>query len=62
MIRLYCYLRSQEEKGSLSLENILFITAIAAVGSAVITFYGGLGDWFGQVSLPNAPNIGGTTN
>lgn len=49
MIRL-CRL-SDEERGSLALEQILFIGAIVTMAVGLFAFYGSLGDYFTNFTI-----------
>ncbi len=40
------------QKGSLALEQILFIGAVVALSSAVYAFYGRLGTYFQNLNIP----------
>lgn len=47
----------QNEKGSISLEYILFIVAIAAASAGIIAFYTNIGTWFQNFALPSQPSL-----
>jgi hypothetical protein len=49
--------RVRWQRGSISLEYILFIVAIAAVSAGVLAFYTNLGSWFENISLPAQPSF-----
>ena len=50
------------EKGSLALEQVLFIGAIVLMSVGLYAFYDEIGDYFSNVSLSDAPtNIGSST-
>jgi hypothetical protein len=47
------------DRGSLALEQVLFIAAIVVLGAAVSSFYGKLGNYFNTVQIPT---VGATSN
>jgi hypothetical protein len=49
--------RAWNERGSLALEQVLFIGAVVAMGAGVLTFYTNLGNYFGGVQLPTPPLV-----
>ena len=49
--------RLNNEKGSLALEQVLFIGAITLVAVGVYAFYNNLGGYFSNVNLPAQPNL-----
>lgn len=51
--------RNEHERGSLSLEHILFIGAVVLIAGGLGTFYTNLGDYFGGVNLGAPTNVGG---
>ena len=63
MLRLAAFRNAQaRDEGSLSLENILFITAIAGIATFVTAFYSDLGQWFQGISLPESPDLTAPSN
>ena len=50
---------SRSEKGSLALEQVLFIGAIVALSAGLYVFYGNLSDYFRNVGFSAPPsNVG----
>ncbi|HMO18326.1 MAG TPA: hypothetical protein PKA63_06395 [Oligoflexia bacterium] len=47
-----------DERGSLSLEHILFIGAVVLIGAGLGAFYTNLGGYFQNVQLGNPTNVG----
>lgn len=47
------------EKGSLALEQVLFIGAIIAMSAGVYTFYGNIENYFSGVAIPSSPTLPG---
>lgn len=47
------------EKGSLALEQVLFIGAIIAMSAGVYTFYGNIETYFSAVAIPASPALPG---
>ncbi len=45
------------EKGSISLEYILFVVAVVAVSGGILAFYTNIGDWFENITLPAQPEF-----
>lgn len=45
------------DQGNISLEQILFIGAIVAMGTGVLAFYTNIGDYFQNIELGNSPNF-----
>ena len=51
----------KNEKGSLALEQVLFIGAIVVMSIGLYAFYGNLSDYFSGVGFSSPPaNVGGT--
>ena len=51
------------ERGSLALEQVLFIGAVVALSAGVFAFYDNLSSYFSSISLAPAPkNIGQASN
>jgi uncharacterized protein (UPF0333 family) len=48
-----------DERGSLSLEHILFIGAVVLIAAGLGTFYGNISNYFTNVNLGDATNVGG---
>ncbi len=49
-----------EEKGSLALEQVLFIGAVVALSAGLLVFYNNLSDYFANIGFAAPPtNIGG---
>ncbi len=49
---------TKNEKGSLSLEHILFIGAVVLLSAGITTFYTNINTFFSSVSFTDTPNIG----
>jgi len=47
----------RNERGSLSLEQILFIGAVVLVGGGLFAFYGNMNDYFENVNVPASPDV-----
>lgn len=47
------------QRGSLALEQVLFIAAIAAMATGLYAFYGSLSSYFEGFSVPQPPGSGG---
>ena len=48
-----------EEKGSLALEQVLFIASVVTMSVGLFAFYGNIRDYFANISLATPPaNIG----
>lgn len=45
-------MKIEKQRGSLALEQILFIGAIVIMSSAVYAFYGKLGNYFQNFNIP----------
>lgn len=45
------------QRGSLSLEQVLFIAAVGAVAVGVGIFYNNMSGFFQNVAMPNQPNF-----
>ena len=55
--------RRANEKGSLALEQVLFVGAIVALSAGIYAFYGRLGTYFQTVNIPTVPTAtSGTSN
>lgn len=50
----------KKERGSLSLEHILFIGAVVLLSAGISTFYTNINTFFSSVSFTDTPNIGVT--
>lgn len=48
-------IRKNKERGSLALEQVLFIGAIVLMGAGVTAFYTRLGTYFQTVNIPTVP-------
>lgn len=48
----------KKERGSLSLEHILFIGAVVLLSAGITTFYTNINTFFSSVSFTDTPNIG----
>ena len=54
-------MKIRDEKGSLALEQILFIGAIVALSAGLFIFYNNLSDYFSNVGFSTPPaNVGAT--
>jgi hypothetical protein len=51
-----------KERGSLALEQVLFISAIVLLGGAVGMFYDRLGNYFKTLPIPEAGVVSSPTN
>jgi hypothetical protein len=51
----------RRERGSLALEQVLFIGAIVALSAGIYAFYNRLGSYFQTVNIPSVPSSN-TTN
>jgi hypothetical protein len=51
---------AREEKGSLALEQILFIGAIVALSAGLFVFYDNLSSYFSSVGFATAPTAVGS--
>jgi Flp pilus assembly pilin Flp len=51
--------KKTNERGSLSLEHILFIGAVVLIAAGLGTFYGNISTYFTNVNLGDATNVGG---
>ncbi|MCB0343615.1 MAG: hypothetical protein KDD66_00785 [Bdellovibrionales bacterium] len=49
--------KAKEEKGSLSLEQILFVAAVVGIGAGLTAFYGNISSYLTNVGF-NAPPSG----
>ena len=47
--------RLNNERGSLALEQVLFIGAIVAMATGLFAFYGNLSDYFENVGVTDSP-------
>jgi uncharacterized protein (UPF0333 family) len=47
-----------DERGSLSLEHILFIGAVVLIAAGLGTFYGRIGNYFNDINLGQATDVG----
>ena len=47
----------KDERGSLALEQVLFIGAIVAMSIGLYSFYGKLSDYFNAIDLPASPVV-----
>ncbi len=47
-----------DERGSLSLEHILFIGAVVLIAAGLGAFYGRIGNYFNDINLGQATDIG----
>lgn len=47
--------RKNRERGSLALEQVLFIGAIVALSAGIYAFYNRLGTYFQTVNIPTVP-------
>ena len=54
---MFLRLKENNEKGSLALEQILFIGAVIAISGAIAIYYNGLGDYFKAASVGTPPSI-----
>lgn len=54
--------KGENQRGSLALEQVLFIGAIVALGTAVYAFYGKLGNYFQNVNIPAVQSSSTTSN
>lgn len=52
----------KKERGSLALEQVLFISAIVILGGAVAVFYNRLGTYFQTVPIPEAGIVTNQSN
>lgn len=53
---------NSDQKGSLALEQILFIGAIVGLVAGLYTFYGNLSNYFSTIGFASAPtNLGSST-
>ena len=51
--------KKAEERGSLALEQVLFIAAVIALSAGLSAFYGNLSEYFSSVNFSEAPtNVG----
>jgi len=48
-------IKRKSEKGSLALEQVLFIGAIVALSAGIYAFYNRLGNYFQTVNIPTVP-------
>src|SRR5262245_19673388 len=55
-------IRRSGERGSLALEQVLFIGAIVALSAGIYAFYNRLGTYFQTVNIPTVPTSTTTTN
>ena len=55
-------IRQNKERGSLALEQVLFIGAIIALSAGIYAFYNRLGNYFQTVNIPTVPTSSSTTN
>lgn len=46
----------KSEKGSLALEQVLFIGAVVLISGGLFAFYGNLGDYFASVNIESVPS------
>jgi len=53
--------RRGSERGSLALEQVLFIGAIVALSAGIYAFYNRLGSYFQTVNIPTVPTTTTTT-
>jgi prolipoprotein diacylglyceryltransferase len=49
---------TNNERGSLSLEHILFIGAVVLIAAGLGTFYGRIGNYFNDINLGQATDVG----
>ena len=54
--------RTNRERGSLALEQVLFIGAIVALSAGIYAFYNRLGTYFQTVNIPTVPAATSATN
>lgn len=54
--------RNDNEKGSLALEQVLFIGAVIAMSAGVYAFYGNIETYFNGVAMPSSPTLPSATN
>ena len=59
MKRLFS-VRQSGERGSLALEQVLFIGAIVALSAGIYAFYNRLGTYFQTVNIPTVPSTTST--
>lgn len=50
--------KKNDERGSLSLEHILFIGAVVLIAAGLGTFYGRIGNYFNDINLGQATDVG----
>jgi hypothetical protein len=54
---------SNGEKGSLALEQVLFIGAVVTMGAGILSFYSDLSTYFTNFTIAAPPtNVGATTS
>lgn len=57
------FVQAANEKGSLSLENVLFIGAVAGIATGVTAFYADINTYLTDVTVSASPtNLGATSN
>lgn len=53
--------KMREDRGSLSLEQVLFIGAIVIIAGGLTNFYSEIGQYFSTTSFGNGPDYGTAT-
>lgn len=51
--------KKNDEKGSVSLEHMLFVGAVVAVGAGVLAFYSSVGTYFEEFTPTTELGLGG---
>jgi len=56
------FVRQNRERGSLALEQVLFIGAIVALSAGIYAFYNRLGTYFQTVNIPTVTSSSSSSN